>query len=43
LASLPRAYPGEDETGIILNQQASQIGAFEASQRAAKPWLYRGE
>jgi 3-isopropylmalate dehydratase small subunit len=34
---------GWDEIGIILNQQAAGIGAFEASQRAAKPWLYRGE
>jgi len=34
---------GWDEIGIILNQQASQITAFETSQRAAKPWLYAGE
>ena len=34
---------GWDEIGIILNQQASGIVAFENSQRAAKPWLYAGE
>ena len=34
---------GWDEIGIILNQQASGIAAFETRQRAARPWLYAGE
>lgn len=31
---------GLDEIGLILSDDADDIAAFEAKQRAAKPWLY---
>ena len=31
---------GLDEIGLILSDDLGDIAAFEASQRAAKPWLY---
>lgn len=31
---------GLDEIGLILADDADEIAAFEASQRAARPWLY---
>ncbi len=34
---------GWDEIGIILNERASDIAAFENGQRAARPWLYAGD
>ncbi|MCJ8141029.1 3-isopropylmalate dehydratase small subunit [Falsirhodobacter halotolerans] len=42
-SALQAFLEGWDEIDVILNREMPAVRAFEASHRAAQPWLYAGE